>query len=90
VNLGGTLHLTQGTQVNGNGSDAEGGGILHRGGSTTVDSGCQIQGNTATDGGGIFDATATAGDVQSGDALIVHGNTPNNCGPAGAVQNCDN
>ena len=89
VNLGGTLRLTQGTQVNGNGSDAEGGGILHRGGTTIVESGCIIRGNTATDGGGIFDATATAGDVQLGDALIVTSNTPNNCAPAGAVQNCD-
>jgi hypothetical protein len=90
VNLGGTLRLTQGTRVVGNGSDAEGGGILHRGGTTTVESGCTIQGNTATDGGGIFDATATTGDVQLGDSLIVRDNKPNNCSPAGAVQNCNN
>jgi hypothetical protein len=89
VNLGGTLRLTQGTQVVGNGSDAEGGGILHRGGTTIVESGCLIQVNKATDGGGIFDATATTGDVQLGDSLIVTGNTPNNCSPAGAVQNCN-
>jgi hypothetical protein len=63
--------------------------ILHRGGTTTVESGCTIQGNTATDGGGIFDATATAGDVQLGDSLIVSDNKPNNCSPAGAVQNCN-
>ncbi len=90
VNLGGTLRLTQGTKVLGNGSDAEGGGILHRGGTTIVESGCLIQGNTATDGGGIFDATAAAGDVQLGDSFVVSDNKPNNCSPAGAVQNCDN
>lgn len=90
VNLGGTLRLTQGTRVVGNGSDAEGGGILHRGGTTIVESGCLIQDNTATDGGGIFDATGAAGDVQLGDSLIVSFNKPNNCSPAGAVQNCNN
>jgi hypothetical protein len=90
VNLGGTLRLTQGSQVVGNGSDAEGGGILHRGGTTIVESGCLIQGNKATDGGGIFDATAATGDVQLGDSLIVSDNTPNNCSPAGTVQNCTN
>lgn len=88
VNLGGTLRLTQGTQVLGNGSDAEGGGILHRGGTTIVETGCSIRGNRATDGGGIFDATATAGDVQLEDTLIVTENTPNNCSPAGTVPNC--
>jgi hypothetical protein len=89
VNEGGTLHLTQGTQVQGNGSNAQGGGILHHGGTTTVDSGCSIEGNTAADGGGIFDDTpANANDVQLGDTLIVSGNHPNNCAPAGAVQNC--
>ena len=31
-----------------------------------------------------------AGDVILGDTLIVQGNTPNNCAPADAVQNCDN
>jgi hypothetical protein len=87
-NLGGTLHLTAGTQVMGNGSDGEGGGILHRGGTTTVASGCLIQGNKATDGGGIFDATGVAGDVQLADTFIVTNNTPNNCSPDGAVQNC--
>lgn len=87
-NLGGTLHLTQGTQVVDNGSDGEGGGIMHRGGTTTVASGCIIQRNTATDGGGIFDATGVAGDVQLADTFIVTENTPNNCSPAGTIQNC--
>lgn len=90
VNLGGTLRLTQGTRVVGNGSDAEGGGILHRGGTTIVESGCLIQENKATDGGGIFDATAAAGDVQLGDSVIVSDNKPNNCSPAGSVHNCLN
>jgi hypothetical protein len=88
VNEGGALRLTEGTQVIGNGSDAEGGGILHRGGTTTVASGCLIQGNTATDGGGIFDGTGVANDIQLADTFIVTGNTPNNCSPNGAVQNC--
>ena len=88
VNEGGALRLTEGTQVIGNGSDAEGGGILHRGGTTTVASGCLIQGNTATDGGGIFDGTGVANDIQLADTFIVTRNTPNNCSPNGAVQNC--
>lgn len=88
VNLGGTLHLTAGTQVENNGSDGEGGGILHRGGTTTVASGCLIRGNTATAGGGVYDGTGVAGDVQLADSSIVTNNTPNNCFPAGAVQNC--
>jgi hypothetical protein len=87
-NLGGTLHLTQNTQVIGTGSDAEGGGIMHRGGTTTVASGCIIQNNTATDGGGIFDATGDPASIQLADTLIVNNNTPNNCSPEGTIQNC--
>jgi hypothetical protein len=88
VNLGGTLHLTQGTQVIDNGDDAEGGGILHRGGTTTVASGCLIQGNKATDGGGIYDDTGGTGDIQLADTFIVANNTPNNCSPVDTIQNC--
>ncbi|MBL8126994.1 MAG: hypothetical protein JNM64_05110 [Chloroflexia bacterium] len=89
-NLGGTLHLTDGTQVINNGSDAEGGGIMHRGGTTTAASGCSIQNNTATDGGGIFDATGDPASIQLADTFIVHNNTPNNCSPEGTIQNCLN
>jgi hypothetical protein len=61
---------------------------LHRGGTTTVASGCLIQNNKATDGGGIYDDTGATGDIQLADTFIVANNTPNNCSPVDTIQNC--
>ncbi|MER5917107.1 hypothetical protein ABT124_43870 [Streptomyces sp. NPDC001982] len=65
------------------GGTAQGGGIFHATGSTTLND-STVTGNRAGDGGGIFKASGTV----TLNNTVVKRNKPNNCAPPNSVPGC--